>query len=480
MKESIVEKPLKRIGKIRKIAFIAAFALAVSPVFAQLGRNGTGAILDEAIYSRVPQKAVQLSRLYENLPARVSLKSYSPYPGNQGVYGTCTAWASAYAARTITESIALNRKDRFLTTNSVFSPAHIYKNISSDPECRTGTYISAALDYMRDSGNVKMLPSEKTTAFPAISLTIFAGKKTYRIAGYTRLYMGTASDQADRVLAVKKSLSENKPVIIGINCPNSFDQAKDVWNPPESPAVNYGGHALVVIGYDDSKYGGAFEIQNSWGESWGNNGYIWMPYNVFGQFANQAYELIENLAAYETASEFAGFAEIQVAGSNAGMPVVFKDGYYETINDYASGTRFRYLLGNAQPAYVYAFAADNTASPTTTIFPADGVSPALDYKENVIAFPGEFTWIQLDAVAGTDYLVILYSKQALDIQAIRRRFEQNKSGGFFERVASAVGADFIDYRGAHYEKNEKDEIRFKAQSPNKNAVFGLLLAIKHQ
>ena len=36
------------------------------------------------------------------------------------------------------------------------------------------------------------------------------------------------------------------------------------------------GHAMVIIGYDDNMYGGAFEILNSWGEEWGDNGYIWI------------------------------------------------------------------------------------------------------------------------------------------------------------------------------------------------------------
>jgi hypothetical protein len=38
-----------------------------------------------------------------------------------------------------------------------------------------------------------------------------------------------------------------------------------------------GGHAVTLIGYDDSKQ--AFLIQNSWGTEWGLNGKFWMPYS---------------------------------------------------------------------------------------------------------------------------------------------------------------------------------------------------------
>ena len=40
-----------------------------------------------------------------------------------------------------------------------------------------------------------------------------------------------------------------------------------------------GGHANTIIGYDDTK--AAFLVQNSWGTSWGNKGFYYLPYSVF-------------------------------------------------------------------------------------------------------------------------------------------------------------------------------------------------------
>ena len=46
---------------------------------------------------------------------------------------------------------------------------------------------------------------------------------------------------------------------------------------------------MCVIGYDDYKEGGAFQIMNSWGPEWGKNGVAWVPYNVFDAFVVEAY-----------------------------------------------------------------------------------------------------------------------------------------------------------------------------------------------
>jgi len=466
--------------KVSCLVFTLLFS--VSALFAQTFPRG--AILDSAVYDTLPQKAVQLSRSYSEIPKAYSLKQYAPQPGDQNPYGTCVAWASAYAARTIAESIAMNRMDRFLTTNNVYSPIFVYKGSYAlrniDPTGHEGASIYNVLEFMQNEGAVKRLDIEKTADFPRIFLSMYANSKRYPIGGYVILYASKMGETGSRTRSdmVKKSLSEGKPVIIGMNCPDSFMSVKEVWRPPESPTVNYGGHAMCVVGYDDTKYGGAFEILNSWGANWGNGGYVWIPYDVFDNFAAQAFELIEHLAAYKDGAEYSGSVKIEVYNSTQGMPVRFENGYYRTTGPHTSGTRFRYLVGNGKPAYVYAFAGDDSTTVTTQIFPPPGIniSAVLDYSENTVAIPGESLWIQLDQNKGTDYLVVLYSKVALDIDAIRSRFSSSQ-GTFPQRAAAAVGSNYIP---AHQARYETDEMRFTAQSGNPKAVFGLLLAIDHR
>jgi len=469
---------------MKKAAIIAVFSLflftACAPKYIERGK---GLVFDPERYEQVDLKPTLLTRQYASLPKSFSLKQYSPFPGDQGNYGTCTAWATAYAARTISESVALKRTNKTTTTDNVFSPVYIYKNISNDPDCDDGTVIIHALEVMKNPGAVKRIPEEKNRDFRTVPLSIYITAKHYPIADYVRLFsgfgkIGIIDINSERILPTKKSITEGKPVIIGINCPRSFTiRGTDLWRPIENPAVPFSGHALCIVGYDDNKHGGAFEIQNSWGTTWGNGGYIWIHYNDFAAWCNEAYEIIEDLNNFKDAANFAASMEIQVDGSSSGMPVRFdRQGFYKTSSSYPSGTNFRFLMTNHHPAYVYAFSADNSTQETERIFPLQGISPILDYSESTIAWPSEHHWIVLNDVTGTDYLVVLFSKQPLDIDAIRERFA-NERGTFPQKVIRATGVDLIPYNQVQY---KNDTIDFSADSKNPRAVVGLLLAIDHE
>lgn len=79
-----------------------------------------GLIEDQEAYRSIPQKAPLLTREYTTLPVRHSLQQYCPTPQNQGAYGTCTSWASAYAARTIAEAVNNQWTDKRVIDSETF------------------------------------------------------------------------------------------------------------------------------------------------------------------------------------------------------------------------------------------------------------------------------------------------------------------------------------------------------------------------
>ena len=49
---------------------------------------------------------------------------------------------------------------------------------------------------------------------------------------------------------------------------------------------------MCVIGYDDNKSGGSFEVMNSWGEDWGDKGFFWIKYADFPIHVDECYAMI--------------------------------------------------------------------------------------------------------------------------------------------------------------------------------------------
>jgi C1A family cysteine protease len=46
---------------------------------------------------------------------------------------------------------------------------------------------------------------------------------------------------------------------------------------PEQSEKVLGGHAVTLVGYDDTK--GTFKVRNSWSAKWGDKGYCYFPYD---------------------------------------------------------------------------------------------------------------------------------------------------------------------------------------------------------
>ncbi len=77
---------------------------------------------------------------------------------------------------------------------------------------------------------------------------------------------------------VKTQLAAGHEVAFGVTLDSDGTVTNNIWKPGMTAE---GGHAMLIVGYDDSKQ--AFRVKNSWGTGWADNGYVWFSYDWFTQ-----------------------------------------------------------------------------------------------------------------------------------------------------------------------------------------------------
>lgn len=102
--------------------------------------------------------------------------------------------------------------------------------------------------------------------------TAYSEASKHKIFDYARI--------GQSLIQFKSVLAAGDPFVFGFSVYESFEGdtvAKTGMMPMPSMRENMlGGHAVLAVGYEDSR--NAFIIRNSWGSSWGDNGYFYMPY----------------------------------------------------------------------------------------------------------------------------------------------------------------------------------------------------------
>ena len=238
------------------------------------------------------QRVNPLDGSKSDLPPFVNLEPYCPDVRHQGDIFSCVGWSTGYGAMTIQSAIVNETTNRAVINENAHSALFLYNQIKTPGTCMKGTKISKALEFLSENGNCLAgqfdFDVENCDSMPSEALKTFA--QDYVIEDYLALY-GTKDDPDFKVSQVKKTLAKKRPVIIGMSIKKNFYLLKDAkyWHPNIGETAPAGGHAMVVVGYDDRKE--AFRLFNSWGKNWGDNGFIWVKYKDFGRYCKYGYVL---------------------------------------------------------------------------------------------------------------------------------------------------------------------------------------------
>lgn len=205
------------------------------------------------------------------LPSRVDLRPECPTVFDQKHLGSCTANALGSAFQF----------DQMKQKKVSFIPSRLF--IYYNERALIGTIESDSGAYIRDG--IKTLNKdgvcpEKEWTYEDDHTRKFTQKppkKCYdhalknQVLSYQRL--------SNNLSQLKSCLSQGFPFVFGFTVYESFYTiTHDGMMPLPKPNEDVlGGHAVMAVGYDDAKQ--VFIIRNSWGETWGDHGYFYMPYS---------------------------------------------------------------------------------------------------------------------------------------------------------------------------------------------------------
>lgn len=430
----------------------------------------SGLEMDQDVYDQAEVFMPLADNAKNPLPESVSLLKYCPPRKNQGQQGSCVGWASSYGARTI-----LFAKQTGEDPNEVkFSPSYLYNQIAL-AGCQ-GSYLQNAMEVMKKEGVVPYSEFAYTDKSCSKQPT-FQQKKLaseFKTKGFNRLSLGASNYKTD-LLAIKQNLAQGAPVVIGMMVGGSFMSnmsGKELWKPTKSDydMVGFGGHALCVIGYDDYKEGGAFQIMNSWGEEWGKKGIFWIRYNDFDYFTREAYGLYPMGDAEKFASNKLS-AEIGLVLNKMGVnvPLVYEGGItFKTKQPVKKGEEFKIEVTNSIECYVYVFAEETDGS-NYVLFPyTEKHSPYCGITGTRV-FPHDHSMFA-DEIGTKDQMAVIVSKQPLDYNKLGNAINSASGLTYASKIQNALKEELvtdIDFKGG-------DNFSFECKTSTKNTVAVVL------
>jgi C1A family cysteine protease len=217
----------------------------------------------------------------------VDLREYCSPVENQLDLGSCTAHAAAgiveyFEKRAFGKYIDASRLFLYKTTRNLMQ-------VTGD----TGAWLRETMGALVLCG----VPDEKYWPYKVKSFDVEPSGFVYALAeNYSTLKyfchdpQGSDVAQKDVLASVKSYLAAGIPAMFGFWGFQSFEDTDvpgDIPYPCKGENAQWG-HAVMAAGYDDDKIitnlgckvetKGALLIRNSWGKTWGEGGYGWLPY----------------------------------------------------------------------------------------------------------------------------------------------------------------------------------------------------------
>jgi Papain family cysteine protease len=436
--------------------------------------RGTGFKMSKAAYEAIP---LAITSRTTKLPDSISWQIYCPPIGNQADKNTCAAWATVYSAATILFAKANGIQNPL--RQQAFSPGFSYKiHHPSDPYCKadvTGEGYIRFLDSLQITGMVYWSALAGDCA-ESISSQCRSKAIAHRIQSYNRLFNSDATYNA-KVENIKKALADGMPVPIGIQLgQKSVDnyQESTFWKPqladPLDKTDSIIGHMVCIVGYNDKKEGGAFEIMNSWGDT----ALCWIKYTDLEPHLDFAFSL-----SIDINNILGGRLRFIQQGTPMNLKKDLEYGKartncveYNVTEAYSSGTRFRLVNQVNGPAFFYILVTDNTMK-INLLHPQNSFKAAF-VADKIKDLPS--IEVEMDKTIGTDVYCLLYSKYPLDIKNLIQQLEADLQPTFIARLQTVLKDSLVNREDIESASANNE---FAAWAKNKS-ILAVLVKVPHR
>jgi C1A family cysteine protease len=197
---------------------------------------------------------------------------------NQGYIGSCTSFATLGSMEYIQNKNKLNLSVLSERFTYYVTRVDIEKGDTTD----SGAYIIDAIKSVVKIGtclNNTFPYNGDYTIKPPVNAYKEALK--YNVISYAKFDDYTTVDIKKLPTIInnlKANLDAGFPIIGGFVCYSNIRNSVNGIIPlPNNEVI--GGHAILIVGYDDSTK--MFKFKNSWGANWGEKGYGYLPYDYY-------------------------------------------------------------------------------------------------------------------------------------------------------------------------------------------------------
>lgn len=305
-----------------------------SEIYDHIEDYPTGALLEpseevtDEVISNVDEYYKEIGSVEANskdtsYPSAVDL-SQSEYVPNiaMQIGGSCTLYAGIYYLGTYAINKARGISSK--TAGNTLSPLFVYNRTRGSESTGTGTALSDAAKFLLNNGAPYQSVAPSTTSVSNYKYTWYPTEKIWEAAANNRVdsvnfiqtvprYGTPITSPDDSDLDLMKAMINNGQMILYATHFRTFNYTKteptSVSHPNEdivsrcdyyysnADGSRYlGGHAMVIVGYDDNIWVdinhdgvkqtaevGAIKVVNSHGTGYKENGYVWVAYDALNK-----------------------------------------------------------------------------------------------------------------------------------------------------------------------------------------------------